>query len=806
MPRSKIRLTSSDQTTTNRSRWHLPALLLLALVLLVIAYQQMGLMRVVVGPRDLRFVSGTHALEPLEDTGRVMRWTQEYARLDLPLPAAHTPLIFSLNVMNHYPHDFTPPVVDLFLAKRHLLRFTPHPESRHYRLLIPPQERMGWHVPFGIHSTTTRTEIDRRQLGIVLVEAKLIPTGRSLNIPPLWQVSACLIGVAALYTMLRGIGAGRLLAWVGGAVLAIVWTWMLARWPMEIAPYTMRVAGLLCLGALYGVVVKLITLTSYDRSWVSLPNLLLLMGTAYWLMPIYQLIMTADNVEAVSPYPPTMWIGAAMVLAIVVGVAVLTFQGRMAQWRGVVIGALAVASVARLIIMLEFVMSERGVYIEDIAIRGVAALCIAIGFTFVALCSSLRLRYVVLLAVPTLALIISLASLFDPAIGRSGPDFWILFKGSRAWFRGGSMYDLEAVTTNHFGHVFKVPPFYGMLFLPFVTKGGEVILYWHRIMNMILLSVVLLLLVRRWNISLLSVGGAGLLMLLNLRPLADTIAYGQIDIVLLLLLTLALVTSQRGNDGLAGAAVALGTLFKLYPVLLLAFFIAKRQWRALVGFALAMLICNGLALAVVGWEMHRVYLFEVVPRIGGGTAWVENQTLNGFLSRIFAPDVTSSIFEHPLVTLLTYAGFGMATLAAFALAWQPAERDTPRYMLQFGVFVLLMVLVVPAAWMHYQTIVILTMAGVLMYAGEIGLSRWTAALSGLAYALIAYGNQWSYYLNNIMGKLTIIGISYKFYALLLLLAVMVVCLLDRADQPAEAGARGVRRVGLRGVLPWQLKR
>jgi hypothetical protein len=25
------------------------------------------------------------------------------------------------------------------------------------------------------------------------------------------------------------------------------------------------------------------------------------------------------------------------------------------------------------------------------------------------------------------------------------------------------MYDIEAVLTNHFGHVFKVPPFYGML-------------------------------------------------------------------------------------------------------------------------------------------------------------------------------------------------------------------------------------------------------------------------------------------------------------------------------------------------------
>ena len=761
----------------------LASLLVLAFIGITIAYQFLGMVQVVAGPRDNRFIHNAHELEPLEQTDQWMRWTTAETTIALPLVAAHAPLIVSLQVMNHYPPDFAPPVATLSVGERALLTFSPHRESRHYRLLLPPQERLGWSVPFTLQSTTQRTVIDSRQLGVVLAAARLLPTA-GIHIPPLWQVVACLLGSAAAYTTFHGIGVPRWWAWVAALVLVLVWVVLLATLPMQIAPFTMRVAALCCLGAVYGLVVMLLTEYVYDQAWVSLSHLLLLMGVAYWLMPVYQVVMTLDGVEGVSPYIPTVWVALALLLSLAVGLGILALRGQLAQWRGLVIGGLALASVARLVFMLEFVMADKNVYIEGVAINGVAAICIGVGFGVVALSAWLQLRprQIALVALPALAIVVSALSQYDTWQGRGGPDFWILFKGARDWFQGGSLYNIPGIIENHFGHSFKVPPFYGMLFVPFVQKDGLTILFWHRVINMLLLSGILLLLLRGLNVPLFSVPGAGLIMLFNMRPIADTVAFGQIDIMLLLLLTIALVASQRGYDGWAGAAVALGALFKLYPVLLLAFFVVKQRWRALVGFALAMLVCNGLALAIMGWEMHATYLFEVVPRIGGGTAWVENQTLNGFLSRIFAPEISSTVFVHPLVSLLTYAGFGVASAGAAFLAWQPAVRGSPRALLQFGLFVLLMVLVVPAAWMHYQTIVLLSFVGVLLYAGEFGLPRWCAALVGLSYAIIAYGNAWSYYLNKIMGVLTFVGISFKFYALLLLLAVMVALLLDQTDQ------------------------
>ena len=153
--------------------------------------------------------------------------------------------------------------------------------------------------------------------------------------------------------------------------------------------------------------------------------------------------------------------------------------------------------------------------------------------------------------------------------------------------------------------------------------------------NVILLSATALVWFRMWGLRILSTAGAGVLILLNFRPMTDTIAFGQIDLALLLALTLALwALRELMRDLLAGALVALGTLFKVYPLLLLAFFVVKRRWWALAGFALGMLVLNGLSISVIGWEMHRVYLFEVLPRIGGTTSWVENQTISGFLARL----------------------------------------------------------------------------------------------------------------------------------------------------------------------------
>jgi hypothetical protein len=53
-----------------------------------------------------------------------------------------------------------------------------------------------------------------------------------------------------------------------------------------------------------------------------------------------------------------------------------------------------------------------------------------------------------------------------------------------------------------------------------------------------------------------------------------------------------------------------------------------------------------------------------------------------------------------------------------------------------------------------------------------------AVALALSFALIAYGNQLSFYTGTVMGILTIAGVSYKFYGMLLLGGTLVATLLE----------------------------
>jgi uncharacterized membrane protein len=317
-----------------------------------------------------------------------------------------------------------------------------------------------------------------------------------------------------------------------------------------------------------------------------------------------------------------------------------------------------------------------------------------------------------------------------------------------------------------------------MLFTPFVFQDGLQILLYHRIINVTLLiatGAIWMLMFRPqprwWGFALLAI-------VFNSRPLADTIAYGQIDLMLLFLLTCALWAMRTERNGLAGALIALGALFKIYPLILLAFFVLKGRWRGVLGFTAAMLAYNAVAVAVMGWEMHRVYLFEVLPRIGGTTSWVENQTISGFLARLTDVPFDAHLFVNQRLALLGTAISGLLSLAACWLTLRPAEGRSTLFALQYAQFLLLMVLAVPAAWMHYETLLVLPFSLILLHlrGRAIGLPR--AALLALGFALVSYGNQWSFNGTTVMGILTILGVSYKFYGMLLLGGAMVTCLLE----------------------------
>ena len=96
-------------------------------------------------------------------------------------------------------------------------------------------------------------------------------------------------------------------------------------------------------------------------------------------------------------------------------------------------------------------------------------------------------------------------------------------------------------------------------------------------------------------------------------PLHRNLLYGQYYVVLLAILTAACWAAQRRYSWLAGALVALGIAVKVFPILLVLYFLRKKDWKALSACVLVVALALLASIAVFGSSMHRTYLLQVLP-------------------------------------------------------------------------------------------------------------------------------------------------------------------------------------------------
>jgi Glycosyltransferase family 87/WD40-like Beta Propeller Repeat len=126
--------------------------------------------------------------------------------------------------------------------------------------------------------------------------------------------------------------------------------------------------------------------------------------------------------------------------------------------------------------------------------------------------------------------------------------------------------------------------------------------------------------------------------------------YGQYYIFLLFLLTLAFYFLHRNRHALGGSLAAIAFGLKLYGGPFLLYFATRRNWKAVLGMLLALLILLGVALALFGPADVRYYATQILPRTleGGSVDPYDpfDATLSTFLRRSFMADL--ELNPHPL--------------------------------------------------------------------------------------------------------------------------------------------------------------
>jgi hypothetical protein len=264
--------------------------------------------------------------------------------------------------------------------------------------------------------------------------------------------------------------------------------------------------------------------------------------------------------------------------------------------------------------------------------------------------------------------------------------------------------------------------------------------------NLAFVALTLVLLVRSTRLGLQRIG---LLAFLALAPLCSNFFFGQMHVLVLLLLTTAAWLHFKDRRFASGLILAVATALKIYPGLFLIFFLVKKQWQA----AASLIIGTGgavlLSIHLFGMDASRVYAREVLPFAMRGqivdpynTQW---GSLSALLARLFIsePELNPSPAVHmPWLYALLYSMVVAFIFTVFlrAIGWG-RTKDESRVKLEWAsyLFLLLLISSQPASY-HF---VVLILPAVLITAYLVERDQWTkaAVLTGL-YALACGSYQW----------------------------------------------------------------
>jgi alpha-1,2-mannosyltransferase len=246
--------------------------------------------------------------------------------------------------------------------------------------------------------------------------------------------------------------------------------------------------------------------------------------------------------------------------------------------------------------------------------------------------------------------------------------------GSTMWRHGGSLYGPLPTTTRGIDLPFTYPPAAAIVFAPLSLLPFWLASLSITVLTVASLLVVLVLVVRALGLKVdWRVLGVLLPLAVATEPVRQTLGYGQVNVLLMLLVAAdCLTASKRWPRGLLiGVAAAV----KLTPAAFILFFLVRKDWRgsvrALAGFAVPTAL--GFLLDPHDSALYWTKLVFDSGRIGG-IDFAGNQSLLAVITRFGVPaSLATALWGLLVVATLVVAAIGMrralrARQVVFALA------------------------------------------------------------------------------------------------------------------------------------------
>lgn len=284
------------------------------------------------------------------------------------------------------------------------------------------------------------------------------------------------------------------------------------------------------------------------------------------------------------------------------------------------------------------------------------------------------------------------------------------------------------------------PPMVALPLLPLAGLPSLEAKHVWLILNLGFLALALVLLRRITDLSWRRIL---LLTFLCILPLRENFLFGQYYIVILLLLCAACYAACRGWRFTSGAVLAAAASLKIFPVFFLILFLRKRNWRAAAGLIAGGAILAAISVAVFGWNVHKIYLLEVLPRaLHGdlvGPYYLQWNSFTALCHRFFLaePELNPApIFSSTLAYSLLQAAIATALLFSFLLS--TGEDETPQTRAwEWATFLPLLILLSSMPTAYHHCVLILSVVLVVDLFLKSGRRR-SAALAVIFFALACF--------------------------------------------------------------------
>lgn len=296
-------------------------------------------------------------------------------------------------------------------------------------------------------------------------------------------------------------------------------------------------------------------------------------------------------------------------------------------------------------------------------------------------------------------------------------DFISYFATVRVWLSGGDFYNtqvLDQYLTTHKllnGEVpFVYPPTAVLMLSPlalFNLVDAKTIWLLANMGWLIAAGVFLMLAVRRGTGGWIS--PIWFVLLAVSRPSGAVIGSGQVGLLILFLFALGLWAWSSDHFITAGIAVAFAAAIKVFPALLVGYFLYRRNWRAVIASMITGFVLFLTTLPTVGLDAWWRFLSEGLPSWPIFPNDLLDQSLSGFVRRFILTYGTLTQLTDPrdpggnyLRVGATLVGLAFIVLTLWWFERHSSSAALPRQV-EYGIVVALMLLLLPQVWEHYLT-------------------------------------------------------------------------------------------------------